>query len=208
MTKRHILALAVIAALTGCSGGDDAATGDAAKSMVEKAAEGAKEVAGKAVDSAKEAASAVADGTKDMATAAADATKEAAGAAVEKAKEVAGGAVEKAKEAAGGAVEQAKDAAGGAAAAAKGAVAAATGGGADGAKLYMACAGCHGPQGDMKALNVSPPLKGQSKEELAKKIRGYKDGSFGGPMKGVMATQVTNLSDADIEAVAEYISKF
>ena len=196
MKKTHILALAVIASLTGCSGGDDAATGEAAKSMVEKAAEGAKEVAGKAVDSAKDAASAVAEGTKDVASAAADATKEAAGAAVEKAKEVAGGAVESVKEAAGGAAD-----------AAKGAVAAATGG-ADGAKLYSACAGCHGPQGDMKALNVSPPLKGQSKEDIAKKIHGYKDGSFGGPMKGVMTTQVTKLSDADIEALADYISKF
>lgn len=196
MKTRHILALAIVAALTGCSGGDDAATGGAEKSMVEKAAEGAKDVAGKAVDSAKDAATAVVEGTKDAASAAADATKEAAGAAVDKAKEVAGDAAASVKEAASGAVDSAK-----------GAVAAATGG-ADGAKLYSACMGCHGPKGDMKALNVAPLLAGQSKEDIAKKIHGYKDGSYGGPMKGVMATQVTKLSDADIEALADYISKF
>ncbi len=207
MKTKHILALAIIAALTGCSGGDDAATGEASKSMVEKAAEGAKDVAGKAVDSAKDAASAVVEGSKDAATAAADATKEAAGAAVDKVKEVAGEAVDSAKDAAGAVADKTKEVAGGAVTSAKSAVAAATGG-ADAAKLYSACAGCHGPKGEMKALNVSPVLAGQSKDDIAKKIAGYKDGSYGGPMKGVMATQVTNLSDADIDALADYISKF
>ena len=203
MKTRHIFALAIIAALTGCSGGDDAATGGAEKSMVEKAAEGAKEVAGKAVDGAKDAASAVVEGTKDAAAA----TKDAAAAAVDKTKEVAGAAVDKAKEVAGDAASTVKEAAGDAVDGAKGAVAAVTGG-ADGAKLFAACAGCHGARGDMKALNVSPLLAGQSKEDIAKKIHGYKDGSYGGPMKGVMATQVGSLSDADIEALADYISKF
>ena len=207
MKTKHILALAIAAALTGCSGGDDTATGEAGKSMVEKVSEGTKDVAGKAVDSAKDAASAVVEGTKDAATAAADATKEAAGAAVDKAKEVAGEAVDTAKGAAGAVADKTKEVAGDAVASAKSAVAAATGG-ADGAKLYAACIGCHGAKGDMKALNVSPPLAGQAKEDIAKKIAGYKDGSFGGPMKGVMATQVTKLSDADIDALADYISKF
>ena len=39
-------------------------------------------------------------------------------------------------------------------------------------------------------------------------MKGYKDGSYGGPMKGVMKGQVTKLSDADIQALAEQISKF
>lgn len=196
MKNKYILAMAIAALMAGCSSGDDAGNGEAAKSMTDKVAEGAKEVAGKAVDSAKDAASAVAEGSKDMATAAADATKEAAGAAVEKAKEVASDVASGAKEAAGSA-----------ATAAKSAVASATGG-ADGAKVYQACVGCHGPTGEMKALNVSPVLKGHSKEEIVKKLHGYKDGSFGGPMKTVMAGQVANLNDAQIEAVADYISKF
>lgn len=207
MKAKHILAMAIIVALTGCSGGDDATTNEASKSMVEKATEGAKDVAGKAVDSAKDAASAVVEGSKDAATAAADATKEATGAAVDKVKEVAGNAVDSAKDAAGAVADKTKEVAGGAVASAKSAVAGATGG-ADAAKLYSACAACHGPKGNMKALNVAPLLAGQSKEDIAKKIHGYKDGSYGGPMKAVMATQVSKLSDTDIEAVADYISKF
>ncbi|HFD86180.1 MAG TPA: c-type cytochrome [Gammaproteobacteria bacterium] len=74
--------------------------------------------------------------------------------------------------------------------------------------LYKACAACHGPTGEMKAMNVAPPLKGQSKEDIMKKIKGYKDGSYGGAMKAVMAGQVAKLSDADIEKLADKISKF
>ena len=74
--------------------------------------------------------------------------------------------------------------------------------------LYKACSACHGPTGEMKAMNVAPLLKGQSKADIMKKIKGYKDGSYGGPMKAVMAGQVAKLSDADIEALADKISKF
>ncbi len=75
-------------------------------------------------------------------------------------------------------------------------------------ELYKPCAACHGPTGEMKAMNVSPPLKGQSKEDIAKKLKGYKDGSFGGAMKAVMAPQAAKLSDEDIDKLADMISKF
>ncbi len=74
--------------------------------------------------------------------------------------------------------------------------------------LYKACAACHGPDGKMKAMNVAPVLAGQSKEDIVKKLKGYKDGSYGGAMKAVMAPQAAKLSDADIEALADKISKF
>ena len=74
--------------------------------------------------------------------------------------------------------------------------------------LYKACAACHGAKGEMKAMNVAPVLAGQSKEDLLKKMKGYKDGSFGGAMKAVMAPQVAKLSDADLEKLADMISKF
>ena len=74
--------------------------------------------------------------------------------------------------------------------------------------LYKPCAACHGPDGKMKAMNVAPPLAGQSKEDIMKKLKGYKDGSYGGAMKAVMAPQAAKLSDADIEALADKISKF
>jgi cytochrome c553 len=74
--------------------------------------------------------------------------------------------------------------------------------------LYKPCAACHGAKGELKAMNVSPVLAGQSKEDLMKKIKGYKDGSYGGAMKPVMGAQVAKLSDADVEALADMISKF
>ncbi len=74
--------------------------------------------------------------------------------------------------------------------------------------LYKPCAACHGAKGEMKAMNVSAVLAGQSKEDLLKKMKGYKDGSYGGAMKAVMAPQVAKLSDADMEKLADMISKF
>ena len=51
-----------------------------------------------------------------------------------------------------------------------------------------ACAGCHGANFEKAALH------------------GYKDGSYGGPMKGVMKGQVARLSDADITDIAKQIA--
>ena len=80
---------------------------------------------------------------------------------------------------------------------------------ADGAALYKKCAGCHGMHGEKKALGKSAPIKGWSKEKLVEALKGYKAGTrnvYG--MGALMKSQVANLSDADIEALAEYISKF
>ena len=51
------------------------------------------------------------------------------------------------------------------------------------------CAGCHGANGEKAALN------------------GYKAGTFGGAMKGMMEAQVKALSDADIDALANKFGK-
>lgn len=77
---------------------------------------------------------------------------------------------------------------------------------ADGAAIYKACAGCHGANGEKAALGKSQIIKGWdvAKTELA--LKGYKDGSYGGAMKGVMKGQVARLSDADIKAVSEHIA--
>ncbi len=42
-----------------------------------------------------------------------------------------------------------------------------------------------------------------TKDEIVKALKGYKDGSYGGAMKGVMKGQVAKLSDKDIEEIAE-----
>jgi cytochrome c-type protein NapB len=44
-----------------------------------------------------------------------------------------------------------------------------------------------------------------SKEDIVKALKGYKDGSYGGAMKGIMKGQVAKLSDADIESMASEI---
>ena len=73
---------------------------------------------------------------------------------------------------------------------------------------YAACAGCHGQKGEKKALGKSAAITGWSVDKTVAALKGYKDGSYGGPMKGVMKGQVARLSDADIKALAEQISKF
>ena len=68
-----------------------------------------------------------------------------------------------------------------------------------------ACAGCHGQQFEKKAMGKSKIVKDMSKEDIVKALKGYKDGSYGGAMKGIMKGQVASLSDADMAAMADEI---
>ena len=72
--------------------------------------------------------------------------------------------------------------------------------------LFGACAVCHGQNGEKVALGKSQIIKGWDKEKVIAALNGYKDGSYGGVMKGVMKSQVINKTDAEIEALAEFIS--
>ncbi len=78
----------------------------------------------------------------------------------------------------------------------------------DGAKLYAKCASCHGPKGDRKALGKSAVIAGMAKDEVLKKLQGYQAGTLNqygmGPL---MKGQVAGLSEADLEALADYIAK-
>jgi len=76
----------------------------------------------------------------------------------------------------------------------------------DGKALYVKCAGCHGNDGSKTALG-NKALKGLSADTLAKALAGYKAKTFGGSKKAMMEAQAANLSDADIKALADYISK-
>jgi len=73
--------------------------------------------------------------------------------------------------------------------------------------VYKKCAGCHGTNGEKAALGKSKIIKDMPKAEIVAAMKGYKDGSYGGPMKGLMKGQAAPLSDADIEAVANFIGK-
>ncbi|MGB3750427.1 MAG: c-type cytochrome [Arcobacteraceae bacterium] len=78
----------------------------------------------------------------------------------------------------------------------------------DATKLYNKCAACHGLNAEKKALNNSQIIKDWEAAKIAEALKGYKNGTYGGAMKGLMVGQVANLSDAEIDALSEHISKF
>jgi cytochrome c553 len=67
------------------------------------------------------------------------------------------------------------------------------------------CTGCHGQNGEKQALGKSQIIKGWEANKTIAALQGYKDGTYGGVMKGVMKGQVMSLSDGDIEALAKHI---
>ena len=75
------------------------------------------------------------------------------------------------------------------------------------ANPYEKCVACHGANGEKAALGKSKIIKDMSKAEIVSALKGYKDGTYGGPMKGVMKAQVATLSDADIQTIADQIGK-
>jgi cytochrome c553 len=76
---------------------------------------------------------------------------------------------------------------------------------ANGADLYKKCAGCHGVNAEKKALRKSHIIKDWDAKKIASALHGYKDGTYGGPMKALMKGQVAALSDEQIESLAKYI---
>ena len=65
-----------------------------------------------------------------------------------------------------------------------------------------ACKGCHGANWEKAALGKSKIVKDMSEADIAAAMIGYKDGTYGGPMKGVMKGQVARYSAADLKAAA------
>jgi len=186
----------------------------AAANSAEQRAEAAKESAAEATAAAKESVTEAAEAAKEAVSESAEAAKEAASEAVQSATESASEAAEAAKEAVSEATESAKEEAAAAATTATAAAAAATSeaesaaANIDAAKLYATkCASCHGPKGERKALGKSAPIGGMAKGEVLEKLKGYKAGTlnlYG--MGALMKTQVASLSDAELEALAAYIS--
>ncbi len=73
---------------------------------------------------------------------------------------------------------------------------------------YTKCVGCHGADGKTKALGKSAVIAGQDKAALITSMNEYKAGTKNVAGMGMlMKGQVASMSDADIEAVAEYLSK-
>lgn len=79
-------------------------------------------------------------------------------------------------------------------------------GAADGAALFKKCTSCHGTNGEKHALNKSKVIKDMSEAEIATALKGYKDGSYGGPMKALMKGQIAAYSDEQIDTLAAFIA--
>ncbi|CAA6818479.1 MAG: Nitrate reductase cytochrome c550-type subunit [uncultured Sulfurovum sp.] len=62
------------------------------------------------------------------------------------------------------------------------------------------CTGCHGQYFEKAAMGKSKIVKDMSYEEIKDAMMGYKNGTYGDTLKGVMEAQVKHLSDEDIEA--------
>ena len=63
-----------------------------------------------------------------------------------------------------------------------------------------ACKGCHGQNFEKKALGKSKVVSDMTKAEVSAALVGYKMGTYGGPMKGVMKGQVAKYSEADLKS--------
>jgi cytochrome c553 len=85
-----------------------------------------------------------------------------------------------------------------------------------GAQLYRggnlatgvpACAGCHNPQGKGNEPAGYPHLGGQNAEYVSKQLKAYREGTRdAGANASIMMDVASKLTDAEIEAVASYIS--
>ena len=63
-----------------------------------------------------------------------------------------------------------------------------------------ACKGCHGQNFEKKALGKSKIVSNMTKQAVSDSLVGYKNGTYGGPMKGVMKGQVARYSEADLKS--------
>ena len=69
------------------------------------------------------------------------------------------------------------------------------------------CASCHGLKAQKTALNRSQVIAGWDAKKTTEVLKGYKSGTYGSSMKGIMEGQVSTLDDEEITLVSLYISK-
>jgi cytochrome c len=76
----------------------------------------------------------------------------------------------------------------------------------DGKKLFTSCSGCHGKNGEISALGKSKIIADMKSTEIVSSLKGYQNKTYGGGMKNLMESQVSRLSQNDINSLANYIS--
>lgn len=80
---------------------------------------------------------------------------------------------------------------------------------ADGEKLYAqkACATCHGPTGNEPILPTYPKIGGQNLDYLVRQMNDIKSGARDNGASVAMRVLINDLDDADIDAIAKYLSE-
>jgi len=65
-----------------------------------------------------------------------------------------------------------------------------------------ACMGCHGQNFEKAAMGKSKIVRDMSEKDIATALKGYKDGTYGGPMKGIMKMQAAKIQNPEMAAKA------
>lgn len=68
------------------------------------------------------------------------------------------------------------------------------------------CRACHGVGGSVPIAPNYPKLNGQNKAYLVSSLKAYRSGERKAGLAAIMAAQASQLSDADIEALANFYS--
>ena len=78
---------------------------------------------------------------------------------------------------------------------------------ADGGALYTekACNTCHGDSGN-STVSTFPKLAGQNAEYLVSQAKAIRDMKRKNGMSSMMQPMVANVSDAELQAIADYLS--
>jgi len=69
------------------------------------------------------------------------------------------------------------------------------------------CKGCHGQKWEKVVMGKSKVVKDMSKREIMTALKGYKKGTYGGALKGLMVEQLKKLSVKDMKSIVKKIKK-
>ena len=80
---------------------------------------------------------------------------------------------------------------------------------ADGGALYRekGCGACHGADGSHPVSPDYPMLAGQNSSYLLRQMKDIRDGTRANGLSAVMRATVTEVSDKDFAAIAEWLAK-
>jgi len=69
------------------------------------------------------------------------------------------------------------------------------------------CINCHGKHFEKSALNQSKIVKDMTQNEIEKALIGYKLGTYGKGLKGIMKGQLLKFNENELKIIAKYIKE-